>query len=192
MIEFNPHNPEKPATGKVLISEPFLNDPYFKRTVVLLCEHDDEVGSFGFILNKFLELELQELLNNFPEYHGKVAMGGPVDQNSLYFLHTRPDLLKDSRQVIDNIYIGGHFDDVKEYLNTGVLQESEIRFFIGYSGWGKNQLQQEMEERSWIVGQASSDMIMNDDGESMWSEALRSLGDQFAILANFPEDPSWN
>lgn len=192
MINFNPTNSLVPVKGSILISEPFLNDPYFKRTVILLCEHSDQEGTFGFILNRYLDVSLEDLIDDFPRIDTRVSMGGPVEQSSLYFIHTRPDLMLDSKAIIGNLCIGGDFNQLKNYLNEGKIDPKEIRFFVGYSGWSEGQLKRELDEKSWIVTEMDTNLIMNIHEEQVWQNALKNLGKEFAILANFPEDPSLN
>lgn len=192
MINFSPKNPVAPQKGRILISEPFLADPYFKRTVVIICEYNKEEGTFGFILNKYLDISLDDLIQDFPEFETKISMGGPVEQNSLYFLHTRPDLLKDSKVITENLCIGSSFTELRHFVEVGVIRPGEVRFFVGYSGWTKGQLEHELKEHSWIVAETSVENIMNTEDDHLWQHALKDLGHEFAILANFPEDPSLN
>lgn len=181
-----------PEAGKILISEPFLNDPFFKRSVVLLCRHNKEEGSFGLVINRFLDVEINEVLLDFPAYGGKIGMGGPVEPSSLFYIHTKGDLLPDSMPVFGDIRLGGNFDKLKELMDLGLIQESDIRFFIGYSGWSKDQLDDELNDQSWLVTETSSDAIMQATDKNLWEQVLKDLGDQFSMLANFPEDPSLN
>ncbi len=192
MINFNPTNSLAPEKGSILISEPFLNDPYFKRTVILLCEHSDQEGTFGFILNRYLDVQLEDLIDDFPKIETRVSMGGPVEQSSLYFIHTRPDLMLDSKPILNGLCIGGDFGQLKHYYLEGKIDKSEIRFFVGYSGWSEGQLKKELDEKSWIVAEMEVHEIMNIHEEQVWQNALKNLGKEFAILANFPEDPSLN
>ncbi|MGB0166512.1 MAG: YqgE/AlgH family protein [Luteibaculum sp.] len=191
-FEINLSTDIEPSAGKILISEPFLNDPFFKRTVILLCKHESEEGTFGLVLNRFLDVELSEVLNDFPSFGGRVGLGGPVEPSSMFFLHTRGDLITDSVQVFDNIRLGGDFERVKELIDLGLISEKEIRFFIGYSGWSKNQLDNELKEKSWLVTETSSKAIMEATDKHLWEQALKDLGKRFSMLANFPEDPSLN
>lgn len=192
MINFFPSNTIAPDKGHLLISEPFLSDPYFKRTVILLCEHSNEDGTFGFVLNKYLDVKLSELVPDFPEITTRIATGGPVEQNSLYFIHTRPDLMLDSKVISENLCVGGDFESLKNYFLNGLIDESEVRFFVGYSGWSAGQLDQEMKEKAWIVAQATVERVMNCHEDHLWESTLKTLGKDFAILANFPEDPNLN
>lgn len=192
MINFYPTSSLAPTKGSILISEPFLSDPYFKRTVVLLCEHNDNEGTFGFILNRYLDVQLEDLIQDFPEVDTRISMGGPVEQNSLYFVHTRPDLLLDSKLIVDKLCIGGDFAQLKKYFELGLIDKTEVRFFVGYAGWSEGQLQKELDEKSWIVATTNVDTVMNIHEEHVWQNALKNLGKEFAILANFPEDPNLN
>ena len=87
MIRFTPSNNAKPESGDILLSEPFLDDPYFGRKVVLLCEHNDE-GSFGFVLNNFIDIDVDEVMEELPKLNARISVGGPVKNGNLYYLHT--------------------------------------------------------------------------------------------------------
>ncbi len=191
-IDLHPESKYKPEKGKVLISEPFLNDPYFKRTVVLLCDHEDNKGSFGFILNKPLDIHVSELISEFPDPSIKVGMGGPVEPNSMFYLHARPDLMPESSVVFKDLCLGNDFELLKDLIRDNKITSDDYRFFIGYSGWGENQLKDEMEDKSWIVGSTSIKNILHPRPDKLWSSILKKMGKRFAILANFPEDPSLN
>lgn len=186
------NNDNNPNQGKLLISEPFLNDPYFGRAVVLLTEHN-ESGSLGFILNKPIELNLADVIDDFPEFNGKVYLGGPVKRNNLFFIHTLGKKIDDSVEIIPGLFWGGNFDMVKSLISCKVIQDNEIRFFAGYSGWAPQQLTQEIKDQSWFVGNPQVDLIMKDEpGNQLWSHLLKDMGKEYAIIANFPVDPSLN
>ena len=193
MISLQPENNEYPKKGKLLISEPFMDDPMFKRSVVLLCAHKDNEGSFGFVVNKYVNMNLQDIVSDFPTFEGKIALGGPVDKQSLYFVHTRNDIFPESQEIVEGLYLGGDFDVLKLHLNLKTINSSEVRFFLGYSGWGKFQLKEEIKEKSWLVTtKTNPKFIMDFKDDSQWKAALKNMGGQFAHLANFPEDPSLN
>ena len=94
---------KKPSKGVLLISEPFLSDPNFKRTVVLVTEHD-EAGSVGFILNRPLQYRLNDILEDFPSLDAPVYVGGPVKQDSLHFLHRIRALAEEGDEVAPGVY----------------------------------------------------------------------------------------
>jgi len=144
-----------PKMGKFLISEPFLPDPNFSRSVIFLTEHNDE-GSVGFVLNRELDIPITEAIDDFPEFDGPLYVGGPVDNTSLFYLHTLGEKISGSHHIIDNLYWGGEFDDLKALLKSREATPAKVRFFTGYSGWEETQLDKEMRQRSWIVADATS------------------------------------
>ena len=192
MIRFTPSNQALPKAGDILLSEPFLDDPYFGRKVVLLCEHNDE-GSFGFVLNNFVDIDVDEVMDELPKLNTRISVGGPVKNGNLYYLHTRQDIA-DSIPVVDGVHMGGDFEQIQSMLKEGGLKSHEIRFFIGYSGWSPAQLQEEIRSRSWFVADASQTDIMRTDeeNEAFWKRLISDMGDGFTHIANAPNDPSLN
>ncbi|SMG30740.1 YqgE/AlgH family protein [Sphingobacterium psychroaquaticum] len=187
---FSAFNPKK---GSLLLSEPFMLDSNFKRSVILLCEHNTETGSMGFILNHRSSLLLQDVVPNIENDTIPIYIGGPVEIESLFFLHHIPDKIPGGTHLIDNIYFGGDFNQVTFLLNANMLTVDEVKFFIGYAGWGNDQLAQEIEENSWAVhNKFPSDILFLTDGEDLWKEALISLGPKYAHVANFPQSPDLN
>lgn len=177
--------------GLLLISDPFLKDPNFARSVVLLCEHQHE-SSIGFVLNKPLDITLHDLV---PEAEGlriQLSDGGPVQKDTLHFLHRRPDLINESIEVADQIFWGGDFAQIIDLLRTRRLSQHDLRFFIGYSGWGEQQLQTELDEKSWITRPAVSHLIFHPQMKTIWKEALADLGGEYSQMINYPIDPQLN
>lgn len=181
----------KVRPGCLLIAEPFLADPYFRRAVVLLADHNDK-GSFGLILNKPIPLALSDALDNAPNFDGHLNLGGPVERNTLHFIHRVGDKIPNSALVCEGIYWGGNFDRAKELMSRGELTEADIRLFIGYSGWGAGQLDKEMKEKSWIVAEPKEELVFSPEPEQLWPEALRDLGGPYTVMSTFPEDPRLN
>lgn len=179
-----------PEKGKLLISEPFLDDPYFKRSVVLITEHGEE-GTIGFVLNKAIDLKLEDALPDFPKYDNKLFLGGPINRNQLYYIHTLGDQIEGSIPVMDGVYWGGNYESVKATLKDKSLID-RIRFFAGYSGWAPEQLKEELDKKSWVVTEASKEFIMNPDNENLWKEVLKGMGEDYTFMTRFPEDPSMN
>ncbi|MCL6523229.1 MAG: YqgE/AlgH family protein [Thermoflavifilum sp.] len=181
-----------PASGRLLIADPFLKDPNFARTVVLLCEHQAE-GSFGFVLNRPFEQSLNELL---PSLGDQVVVplffGGPVQLDTVHFIHQYPDLIENCYEVGEGIYWGGDFEQAIDMLQMGVIDLHKIKFFIGYSGWSGGQLEAELEENAWIVSDAHPELVFGLQEQHVWKESLRQLGSEYAMMANFPIDPSLN
>lgn len=191
ILDLDPTNKFKPSSGRLLVSEPFLPDPYFRRTVVLLCEHNDE-GSFGFVLNRRMDLSINDLMENMPPIGSPVGIGGPVQSGNLYYLHTLGRHVLDSVEVVDGVHMGGDYEQLRSILATDPKLAKHVRFFVGYSGWGPDQLQKEMDDRSWLVSRADKRRIMGIKPPDLWRETLRSMGKEYAPLANFPEDPTLN
>ncbi|MBK6338547.1 MAG: YqgE/AlgH family protein [Bacteroidetes bacterium] len=178
-----------PRKGDFLLSEPFMKDPSFKRAVILLCEHN-QTGSFGFILNKISDFSVQELILDFPAFDAPVYLGGPVGEDTLHFLHRCGPILENSIKVRENIWWGGNFEQLKEEIRNGNIFPDDIRFFIGYSGWGVGQLKSEMDDNSWIISDKYTDFY----GESadLWKTIMHDMGGNYKLLSNFPEDPQLN
>ena len=182
----------RPKKGKLLIAEPALTgDVSFNRSVVLLAEHNDE-GAVGFILNKPLEYDICDLVSEI-KVPLKVFNGGPVEQDNLYFIHKVPHLIDDSIEISDGIYWGGDFEKIVELINNNTITESDIRFFLGYSGWASLQLDQELTSKSWVVvkNEYQSDIIQKST-TAFWKEKMIELGGEYLIWSNSPENPILN
>ena len=178
-------------SGILLISDPFLKDPNFLRTVVFLCEHQEE-GSFGFVVNKPIGLTLQDVVTDAKGLLIPLSEGGPVQKDTLHFLHRRPDLIEGGVEVTDQIFWSGDFAQTLALLHSGELSSNDIRFFIGYSGWGESQLQQEIDDKSWITRPAKRTLVFHQNIESIWKESLIDLGGEYLQMVNYPIDPQLN
>lgn len=188
---FKYKNQLKPEKGRLLISEPYLPDPNFERTVVLLCEHNED-GSFGFVLNKPSIVKINEVMDDLKEMDEIVYVGGPVQQDTLHFLHRRSNIEK-AVEVREGIYWGGNFESLLVQVDARQLLANDIRFYLGYSGWGPGQLESELEQDSWIVCEYATDKLLFDtDPRIMWKEALDNMGGRFSVYANYPIDPRLN
>lgn len=181
----------KIESGLLLIADPFLQDPYFRRSVVLLCEHHKE-GSLGFILNKTLDMGLNDLISDFPEFDAEVYYGGPVQTDTLHYIHSLGDLIDDSVEVSKGVHWGGDFDQVKFLISSGLLEPGRIRFFVGYSGWSAGQLALELEYGSWIGAGMDANYIFKSPPDKVWSQAMYNKGDAYEIISAMPDYSSWN
>lgn len=192
MIDFSFENSLAPQRGSLLIAEPFLNDTHFARSVVLLCDHTDHEGSFGFVLNNYVDLNLEELVEGFPKINTKVSLGGPVDTNNLFYIH-RLEGIPNSMEASRGVYFGGDFETVKDILTATPEKAMDVRFFIGYSGWSKGQLADEMVEKSWIVvNDFEPELIFDTNDTLLWKHILEQQGAKFKVMTNFPQNPSDN
>ncbi|MFM9908157.1 MAG: YqgE/AlgH family protein [Chitinophagaceae bacterium] len=181
----------EPTAGILLIAEPFLKDPNFMRTVVLLCDHQTE-GSFGFVLNRHYKHTLNELMNNLDELPLPVFYGGPVQMDTIHFLHQYPDKIPGSQEVQKGIFWGGDFEIAISLLQKGGIDKNKIRFFIGYSGWSDGQLTNELKEKSWLTVEANRKIVFHKEAEEIWKESLKLLGGDYEQLVNYPTDPQLN
>lgn len=191
MINLTPKNKLAPGRGRLLISYPLMSDPNFKRTVILLCDHNEN-GSFGFVINKFIPVKLSDLVEDLPDIKTRIGLGGPVQTSNLYYLHTLGEKLHGSIEIAHGLFMGGDYDDLKEMLLRGEIGESELRFFVGYSGWSENQLASELTENSWIITEAPTKVLMNTKADKLWQNALIAMGKEYSFLANMPENPELN
>jgi putative transcriptional regulator len=188
---FKYKNKIKPEKGRLLISEPFLPDPNFERTVVLLCDHNEE-GSFGFVLNKPSILKVPEVMDSIHNLDEIVYVGGPVQQDSLHFIHRNLNL-ENAVEICKGISWGGNFEQLVLMADTKQIPIQDIRFFLGYSGWGPGQLEAELEEESWIVcDHVTDELLFDTDPPIMWKKALENLGGRFSMYSNYPVDPRLN
>ncbi len=184
--------PSFPVTkGSLLIAEPFLGDANFERSAVLVCEHNDN-GTFGLVWNQTTPHHLDDVLTEdiYPDV--PLYVGGPVEQNTLHFIHRRPDLIPKSRKLGENLYWGGDFEEAQRLLNLGTFPLADVRFFIGYSGWSSGQLDDELKRNSWIVAPASSEFIFDTAPDQFWRAVLRQMGGEYRVLSHYPTDPRLN
>lgn len=188
------HSKQKfsPERGDVLISEPYLPDPNFERTVVLICEHDEN-GTFGYVLNKPSSALLEDVVDQVSDFKEKLFIGGPVQQDTLHFIHRAPEVMPSGQLIGNDIYWGGDYDQLLSMIDLKLLNPDDFRFFLGYSGWAAGQLEEELEAKSWIVHKGiSASSIFDTDENLLWKEVLKSLGGKFKMFANYPADPNMN
>ncbi|PSR15208.1 MAG: hypothetical protein DA408_03130 [Bacteroidetes bacterium] len=178
--------------GNILLAEPFMVDPNFKRSAVLLCDHHEVEGSIGFILNRPLETNIDELIPDFPTFAAEVFFGGPVQTDTIHYLHNVGDLLEDSIEVCKGVYWGGDFEKLKFLVSSSLIQPAQIRFFMGYTGWSEGQLQDEMKFGSWILAEMDANYLFKTPPQTLWKSIMYNKGNSFTILAQLEEDTSWN
>jgi putative transcriptional regulator len=184
-------NDLKPSKGRLLLSEPFMGDYYFGRSVILLAEHNEE-GSFGIIMNKPVTAGFNDVLKNFPEFDAPIYLGGPVETSSLFYVHTIGEKLEGSVEIIDGLFWGGDIEALKEMMMLGTIQPSDIRFYLGYSGWGAKQLDGELKKNSWVITRSSKRKLFKMDPMYMWEKLLMNMGEEYQYWTKFPVDPGMN
>ena len=185
-------SPNQPKKGSLLVSEPFMTDPNFKRSVVLIAEYEQE-DVIGFVLNHRSNLILKDIIVDCAHADFPVFIGGPVANDSLHFIHCCYEKLNSGTEIMNGVYWGGNFEALKLLIKDNQIEQNEIKFFIGYSGWGGEQLKTEMEQNSWLVSNKyHPDVVFVQDEENLWKEVVIGLGPKYAHIANFPENPMWN
>ncbi|MDZ7849146.1 MAG: YqgE/AlgH family protein [Owenweeksia sp.] len=182
---------KQPEKGELLVAEPMLGDPNFDRSVILLTEHNEN-GSLGFVLNKPLDLQFDDIVLDFPSLASRIYHGGPVQEDNLYFIHNKGSLIPGSQLIKDDLYWGGDLEPMKEMIRCGLLTAENIRFFLGYSGWGMGQLHTELHEKAWLVLENSAIDVFNDSAAEMWRKILMDAGGKYPLWANSPADPNLN
>lgn len=185
-------NTLKPKSGQILISEPLLTDPYFSRSVILLIEHNETDGSVGIILNKKLDLNFNKLVKDAPKFDSPIFFGGPVETSNIYFLHTLGKKIPNSIKVTETLYWGGDIETVNTLIESKVIKKENIRFFLGYSGWSPNQLEEELKTNSWAVVTNFNKNILNTSPIMMWKIMVEYLGEDYKIWNKMPTDPQQN
>ncbi len=190
LFEISPED-KIPGKGKILISEPFLPDTFFNRSIIYLT-HNTPEGSIGFIINKNLEIKVCDAISGFEGWEENLSMGGPVSPDTLHYLHNLGDMIPKSILIDENIFWGGEIDVLRLLIKKGKIKQHQVRFFLGYSGWSAGQLERELKENSWVIAKVRSDIILNNQVDNTWKRVLRSLNNKYRIWADFPESPDMN
>ena len=175
-----------PKQGNILISEPLMNDAHFGRAVILLIDHEETEGSFGIIINKTLNANVNQVTDSFPDFEAPVYLGGPVADNQLFFLHTLGELIPESFLIKDGLYWGGDIETLTTLINTGIANENNVRFYLGYAGWEPGQLVTELVRNSWLVSDITAEQFLNTPPQKMWSTFVGALGKPYEMWNRFP------
>jgi putative transcriptional regulator len=180
----------KPKAGALLVSEPFNPEPKFKRSVVLISQHDQR-GSIGFILNKPTDLTVNQVLEDFPEFDARVYWGGNQRLDSVYYIHTIPHL-KGALPIANGIYWGGDYEQLKVMVESKVVTPQQIKFVAGYASWEGKLLEKEIKNNNWWVTEADEQSTLLEAPDVLWGKVLQRTGHVYGILNDFPEDPGQN
>ncbi|MEM8583474.1 MAG: YqgE/AlgH family protein [Bacteroidota bacterium] len=178
-------------SGTVLLAEPFMLDPNFKRTALLLVEHNEE-GTVGFVLNRPVNMRVDELIQDFPEFDASVFYGGPVQTDTVHFLHRMGDLLEESFEVFPGVFWGGNFDKLKFLIERELITDRDIRFFVGYSGWSAGQLKSELSYGSWVTAPMDINYLFKSKPDALWAQVMGNKGNVYKVIADMPDDASYN
>jgi putative transcriptional regulator len=190
VLDFSFKNSILPGSGKILLSDPFLDEDYFRRSVVLICNHNDD-GTFGFVLNNYIDLDLHSVDENFPDLDVKISIGGPVETDSLFYIHEFQNV-KDSFEIIGGLFFGGDYNDLIDTIAKSD-NKNAVRFFLGYSGWAPQQLDEEIATHSWIVAEnISKHELLDTQNQDLWKFFMEKQGGRFKTIANSPLNPNNN
>ena len=182
---------KKIENGLVLLSEPFSQEGFFQRTSILICDAHSK-GTLGFCMNKPLDMQVSELVKDFPYFESEVYCGGPVGNDTLYFLHNLGDLLDGAEKVCDGVYWGGNFKELKIFIENEMITPDRIKFFVGYTGWSKGQLEEEMKQGFWLTADMDPNYLFNSKPDYLWQKIKKNKGNPFHVIADIPETMSWN
>lgn len=190
-LDFSFKNNEPTNKGSILISDPFSDDVYFGRSVVLICEHNIE-GTFGFVLNNYIDVDLHQLDDNFPNINARISFGGPVSKENLYYIHSFSDITN-TLEIREGLYYGGDFVEITDRIKNAKNPNKEIRFFVGYSGWSAGQLDEEIKNENWITANnISTENIIDTKLDDLWRICLEKQGQRFQLMTKFPRNPMDN
>lgn len=180
----------KPKVGNLLISEPFNPEPNFRRSVVLISQHN-QAGSIGFILNKPTPVRVDEALEDFPEFNVPVYWGGTLQLDSIYYIHSI-EALEGKQKIAEGIYWGGNYDQLKLLIESHQVQPSQIRFMAGFTAWEPDVLEEQIKQNSWWLTTADQATTFLEKPTELWGTILHRLGHIYGIMNDFPEDPGVN
>ncbi len=180
-----------PETGKLLVAEPFQKESFFKRAVVLICQHDQK-GTVGLIINKITDLMINDAIEDFPQFEAAVYFGGPEKTDNIFYVHTYGEEIEGSVKIADGIYWGGNFELLKVLIESNKIDLNRIRFIAGYCGWLPEEFNKDLKENLWWVSEANKKIIFEDNADDTWGHALSDMGNQYAIMSHFSEDPNSN
>lgn len=162
------------SAGKILISSPSLADPNFEKVVIFIAEHNKK-GALGFVINNLFSRSFNELTAYKDASPLPLYDGGPIEKESLFFLHRRPDLIAGGTHVIDSIYLGGDFKQAVQHIKDNTLTKSELKLFIGYCGWDDGELEEEVAEGSWFIDSTTEETVFTPHVAMLWDQRYKAI-----------------
>ena len=177
--------------GKLLIAEPTISDKFFFKSVIFIVHHDDN-ECIGFILNKRIELKIKTIIDNISTNDNSIYIGGPVSKNTIHYIHNLGNQILNSKKVCNNLYWGGDFQQIKLLLKDNKINEGNIRFFIGYSGWSSFQIENELKQKSWLIKNTTDDIFSKyKEVNDLWRTYIKR-DSEYYIWSNMPNNPMLN
>lgn len=194
IFHLNDKQPQ-PSRGSLLVAKPTVGDFFFKRSLVLIVDPDEGDGAMGVVVNHYTGYNLRDIMPEVETVEEiPLLLGGPVGTQMMFYLHTLgPDVIPECVEVGDGLWFGGQFDAVKRYVELGGPIDGRIKFIVGYSGWSKDQLTQEIERHDWaVLNDSGRDLLMGVGDDNLWRDAVARFGDQYRLWLNLPSDPACN
>lgn len=187
---------DKPRCGSILVAEPFLKESYFRHGVISIIDYLSSEGATGVVMNNPADYTLSELLDGLTvDYDIPVYCGGPLGRDRLFFVHTLGEnIIPGAREFAPGLYLGGDFDTIINYINSGYAIDGYVRFFVGYSCWAAGQLERELSSHNWVEAPAPDDPmeLLCDNSDRYWHKCVRSLGDAYRSWSIIPRIPELN
>ena len=170
-----------------------MQEKLCRRSVILRVEYD-KTGGMGLVLNKNCNIPLNSLIEDLNCIEDiPLFCGGPVSNDKLFYIHKLGNLIPGAIKISEDLYIDGDFETMISYLRSGNKIEGMVKFFLGYSGWEFQQLNDEISKSSWVVSRSQSDLdILKSDNVNLWEKSLLGLNKSYHLWINFPIDPSLN
>lgn len=176
--------------GKILISTPDISGDIFSRSVVLIVDHNEE-GAFGLILNKKNKKMSGRLLHIFG-FTVDVYEGGPVENEKIFFINKGQKVTEHFSEINNEFYLTEDIENVISGIIDEQISVDEIKVFSGYSGWGSQQLEDEVRRKMWtVVDVYNLDYTLPND-QTLWKNIMQNLGGEFLLWANAPDNISMN
>lgn len=176
------------TAGRILISVPFFNDPFFNRSVVLLTDYDKQ-SCAGLVLNKSSRLSVRKVVNEI-KVDDKLYIGGPVMPDGIFCIHNFENS-KAASKLLPGIFVGS--DEVLiSLIEHQAIPSMKYRFFVGYSGWSPGQLESELANRMWVIGTATPELVFDTPCNKVWEKAVRNLGNDYLHWLKTPRNMGLN
>ena len=162
---------------------------FYKSIILIVDEKED--GLTGFIINRYSDLFITKDLDSSKDIKIDLYYGGPVSTTHYYFLRSENDHFK-SIKIDENLYWGNDLEFLFNQIENGLINVNDVIFLQGYSGWNLNQLDNEIDDNSWIVLDNQPDMVFNLNKKNSWNKIIKSLGNKYKIWSNSPDDITLN
>ena len=166
-------------TGTFLLSIPLIDDERFDKTIIIITESLKE-EKIGFVINKKTNFKVIDLIKKIKNKSILANYGGPVCPENLFYFHKESSIER-SKKINKKLYFGGNFNQIIEYINCNLIKENEIFFCLGYCGWDKEQLENEIKEKSWVVLNQEIDFISNIID---WKEKIIEFDEKYKFWVN--------